>query len=46
MNNKPLTPSQRKARQRAKMREWIKKQTDGKVTTAEGFVMMLMKKYS
>lgn len=38
----PLSPSQRKARQRDKMRRWILKQTNGKVTTAEGYVMMLM----
>lgn len=37
-----LTTAQRKARQRAKMREWIQQQTDGKISTAEGYVMYLM----
>ena len=47
MNSIPHTTRQqvalRKARQRERMRAWLLKQTSGKITTAEGYVMYLMR---
>ncbi len=40
----PLTSAQRKARQREQIRAWVIKQTNGEITTAEGYIMSLMKK--
>ncbi len=39
----PKTPAERKAIQRDKIRAWILKQTNGKITTSDGYVMWLMK---
>jgi len=44
LKTKPLTPAQRKARQREQIRAWVIKQTNGEITTAEGYIMSLMKK--
>ena len=40
------TDAERKALQRDKIRAWIMYKTHGQITTAEGYVMWLMKKES